>query len=265
MKMEIPSAAVALTAAAGALFGGAAFRTVSGALSSSLGALAFTSKYTPTQKIVSALAFTALNLATTRFLVEQPIVATCVGLLPILALRPYAAIGIGLTTGTGLVGSYALSKLSEIVSRKIDPVLLTLLGIEVIGSAITGACLPSLLSKDEDSMKTAYKFTAYTAASVAGFATFLHIISTTSNPLFHAGILFIPAGLGAAIRTRSIFAAKPAPDYKDQLAEFRRQAALKHKAASKGTTRELDDAAEEIKDGLAQLRKIKDDLETIKV
>jgi len=265
MKMEIPSKAVALTAAAGALFGGAAFRTIGGALSSSLGALAFTSKYTPTQKIVSALAFTALNLATTRFLVEQPIVATCVGLLPILALRPYAAIGIGLTTGTGLVGSYALSKLSEIVSRKIDPVILTLLGIEVIGSAITGACLPSLFSNDEETMKTAYKITAYTAASVAGFATFLHVICTTSHPIIHAGILFIPASVTAAIRARYIFAAKPVPDYKDQLAEFRRQAAIRHKAALRSTTSELGEVAQEIRGELATLRGLQGDLETIEV
>lgn len=254
---------MAMTAASGALFGGAVFRTFSGALSSSIGALAFTSKFTPAQKIVSAVAFTAMNLATTYYLVDQPIIASCFGLLPILGLRPYAGIGIGLTAGTGLIGSYALSKLAEIASRQVDPVLLTLLGVEVIGGAITGACLPSFFIKDKDTNLVLYKFTAYTAGTIASVAGLLHILCSLSHPLTHAGILLIPAGVSAAIRARAIFPKKRVPEFNDQVREAREMAAARHKAQPKQQDVELGNTVQNLRNQTEELRHLSNELRNL--
>jgi hypothetical protein len=261
MKME-PTKLVpmALTAASGALFGGAVFGTVSGALSSSIGALAFTSKFTPMQKIASAVAFTAINLATRHYLVDQPIIASCFGLLPILGLRPYAGIGIGLTAGTGLLGSYALSKLAEIASSQVDPVLLTLLTIEVIGATITGACLPTFFIGNEVTNTDVYKFTAYTAGIIASIAGSLHMLCSTSHPLTHAGILLIPAGVIAAFRARAIYSVKRAPGFMVQLKEAREKAAARHKALPKQTDAQLGETIEELQKELKTLEEIQSSL-----
>jgi len=185
MKMEFQ-----LTAAAGALIGGAVFRTVGGALSSSIGAVAAPSKFTPTQKIVSAVAFAALNFATRKFIVDQPFIATCFGLLPILAVRPYAALDIGSIAMAGLFGNYVSQSAAQI-----DPVTMALYSIDVIGCVLVGAYLSSLATS---------KSLPFVATLLAAGSIFAQHYRGDFNPYIHIGLVLATALIGVGIKANFI-------------------------------------------------------------
>jgi hypothetical protein len=146
--------------------------------------------------------------------------------------------------------------LAGIASRNVDPVTLTLLGVEVICSGITGACLPPFFIKDKYTNQDMYKFVSSTSATIAAFASFLHILCTDSHPYMHAGILLTAAAISAAIRTRFTVAGKQVPEFHMQLAEARIKAAAKHKAQAGKAGAELRDIAQGLEGNVAEIRQL---------